>query len=525
MLAVIVCAGVCSCAKKDDSPEKQVIYYSIPYEPETLDPQIADDSCERLIITNVFEGLVRLGKDGSIVPGAAQSWEVSADGLSYTFVLRKGLKWSNGSELPARDFVYGIERAISPDTNSPIADTLFCIKNARQIHDKKADISELGISAPDNTTVKIELESPEADFLEILTTAPAMPCNKKFFESSGGQYGRTDEKIICNGAFMLDKGDWIENSSIYLTRNPAYCGNNKPVPAGVSLSIGKKFDNMCDAIISGDTDCGAISRRDIDKAKDEKLNITSFEDTLWGISFNCGNDILRHTEIRQSLCSFIDRSYLTKDIPDHCSEAGCIIPDTAVIEGKQYRKIAGDITYTKQSEPQKLLQRGLHEADLTLMPNMTILCSDDEQVQSLVNDLIEVWNKNTGAYFNKKPVPEETLRERISSGAYQIAIAPLDVSSRSPLPTISAFTSASQSAPSVFSSEEYDSLVNSIHDDLSVSSIATVKQCEQYILSNAVFYPLFTEYRYCASASNIKNILFRSYDYDIDFFFAEKNVE
>ena len=156
---------------------------------------------------------------------------------------------------------------------------------------------------------------------------------------------------------------------------------------------------------------------------------------------------------------------------------------------------------------------------------MTILCLKDEKSQAFVNDLIETWNKATGAYFNKKPLTEQELRERVFSGSFQIAIAPLDISSDSPQEIISAFSSDSEINPSALNSEFYDSLVDEVKDDLTISSLATIKQAETAILDNALFYPLYIEYRYCASASNIDNIIFRSYDQDIDFFYATKKEE
>ncbi len=525
LMIAVICVCSCSCSRRDSSPESKVIYYNLASEPDTLDPQIAADKSSELIITNIFEGLVRLDKNGDITEGAASDWDISVDGRQYTFHLRDGLKWSNGDDLTASDFEYGLMRSVSSQTNSPTASTLFCIKGAEKINKGQSDDSSLGVTAKNSKTLVITLEYPEDQLLYLLTTPPAMPCNKSFFESSGGQYGRTDEKIICNGAFTLDKGDWKSKESFFLTRNVNYRGKEKPVPAGISLSIGKEYDNLCDAIIEGQTDCGSIGRDDLDKAKKNNLKLTSFENYLWGISFNTENDILNNTGIRQSLLSFIDKNYLLKDIPEHCSGSDNIIPESAKLDGKNYRKIAGDITYTKTDDPGKLFKKSLKELDKVSIPNMTILCLKDEKSQAFVNDLIETWNKATGAYFNKKPLTEQELRERVFSGSFQIAIAPLDISSDSPQEIISAFSSDSEINPSALNSEFYDSLVDEVKDDLTISSLATIKQAETAILDNALFYPLYIEYRYCASASNIDNIIFRSYDQDIDFFYATKKEE
>ena len=121
VFSVLMVLSMTACSGEEDIPANQIINYHITEEPVTLDPQIANDDAARLVITNIFEGLVRLDKDNQVSPGAAEKWTVDENGLVYTFYLRKDLCWSDGTELTANDFVYGIQRAIQPSTGSETA--------------------------------------------------------------------------------------------------------------------------------------------------------------------------------------------------------------------------------------------------------------------------------------------------------------------------------------------------------------------------------------------------------------------
>ena len=138
ILAVSLAIAAAACKNEPDDPHFNIIYYNIDNEPVTLDPQIANDAGARLVILNIFEGLVRLDKNNDPAPGAAMSWDISTDKMMYTFTLRNNLKWNDGSELTAEDFVYGIKRSLSPETASPTASTLFAIKNAEKFNNGEA---------------------------------------------------------------------------------------------------------------------------------------------------------------------------------------------------------------------------------------------------------------------------------------------------------------------------------------------------------------------------------------------------
>lgn len=525
LFMAVLCLMLCACGKEPEGPEDQLIYYNIDSEPVTLDPQIANDSGARLVIMNIFEGLVRIGENNSIIKGAAESWDISADNLMYTFHLRKGLKWNDGTELKAGDFAYGITRSIQAQTSSPTAHTLFCIKNAEKINSGKADTDTLGVFATDDKTVVFQLEYPDADFLQLLATPPAMPCNKEFFEKTSGQYGRDSDKILCNGTFYIRENGWSHDEYIYLRNNKEYVGQSKPVPAGVNITIGKAYPDICAAIENGDIDCGAITNADMHRAEKAGFHLTSFGDTEWGISFNTKDELLSSRDIRCGLLASLDRKKILSSLPEHCTMTESIIPDSASVGDSSYRSKAGTLTFSGKEKPEVLLAKGMKAVNADAVTNITILCTDDEQTQSYVNNIIENWNNLTGGYFNKKPVPVSELKDRIESGRYEAVIAPLTIEGNTPLSTLELFESSAKYNVANYSSEEYDELVGNIRKNQSSADITATKEAEQHLIDNGIFYPLYTENRYYASASNVTGIIFHSFGAEADFSGATKTVE
>ncbi len=196
-------------------------------EPEDLDPQIVTAYTDQNILLALFEGLTAVDERTSrAVPAAASSWEESADGLSWTFHLRKGLRWSNGEPLTADDFVQSWRRMLSPALASEYADLLYPIRNAKGYNEGTIpDASRLGLSAPDPRTLVIELERPTAYLPILVAQPPWYPVNPRVLGRFGAMASRGTRwtrpgNLVGNGPFTLE--DWVPNARITVARNPDY---------------------------------------------------------------------------------------------------------------------------------------------------------------------------------------------------------------------------------------------------------------------------------------------------------------
>jgi oligopeptide transport system substrate-binding protein len=198
----------------------QVLRRDTSDEPESLDPHKTESMSGATVERDLYEGLVIFAPDGKVTGGAAQSWEISADGLQYTFQLRPGLKWSNGDELTAADFVYSFRRLVNPATKSPYAFLAFPMRNARDISGAKdAAVDHLGVAAEGQSLLKITLAQPTPYFLIALTHPSLAPVHRKTIEQQGESFGKT-ETLIVNGAFTLQA--WSHGAHMVLKKNPNY---------------------------------------------------------------------------------------------------------------------------------------------------------------------------------------------------------------------------------------------------------------------------------------------------------------
>lgn len=198
--------------------EKQLVAQIGP-NPETIDPALnsAVDGGNMLLFA--FDTLLAIDKDNKVIPGAAESYKVSEDGLTWTFYLRSGLKWSDGSPLTAKDFVYSWKRVADPNTAAPYGETVLGMVKG---FDEAAagDVDALGVSAPDDTTFEVQLSNPCGYFDKLAAFGVLSPVNQATIEANGDAWATKPETYICNGPFYIS--EWVPSSYILFTKNPNY---------------------------------------------------------------------------------------------------------------------------------------------------------------------------------------------------------------------------------------------------------------------------------------------------------------
>ena len=232
---LLFCVTLLGCTGKTD---EAYLYFELPSIPNTLDPQTASSDSELLIIKNIYEGLMRKDKDGNVVCGVAESFDIN--GLTYTFKIRESAVWSNEDPVTAHDFVFALRRAVDPKNNAPFVSRLKSIKNATAISKGELSSKKLGVKAIDDKTLQITLSKKDSSFLETLTTSIAMPCNEKVFNESAGKYALFKDYIVSNGSYRLTK--WNKTSfGIRLYRNENYTGEFYAKNAAVFITCNDNF--------------------------------------------------------------------------------------------------------------------------------------------------------------------------------------------------------------------------------------------------------------------------------------------
>ncbi|MBL8629316.1 MAG: peptide ABC transporter substrate-binding protein [Rhodospirillaceae bacterium] len=171
-------------------------------EPRSLDPHLGLGNSASIILNDLFEGLTSTGPDGKIVPGAAEAWAVSSDGLKYTFTLRPNLTWSDGKALTADDFVYSFRRLLDPKTAATFASFMYPIKNAKAVNSGEVAPDALGVAARDTRTVVFTLEYPAPYFVQLMAANAAVPVPQHVIAAKGRNWTEPGD-MVSNGAYVM----------------------------------------------------------------------------------------------------------------------------------------------------------------------------------------------------------------------------------------------------------------------------------------------------------------------------------
>ena len=221
LLAVLMLCSVvfAACGGSTPAAEGKQLVVQVGPNPETIDPAMnttVDGAC---MIIHASEGLLVTDERGVYVAGQAESWEVSDDGLTWTFHLREGLKWSDGSDLTAHDFVYSWKRVANPETGSYYAETVLgMVKGWAET--QEGDVDALAVSAPDDLTFVVELSNPTPYFEGLAAFPTLSPVQQATVEANGEAWATEAATYISNGALMIT--EWVPSSHIVMSKNPNY---------------------------------------------------------------------------------------------------------------------------------------------------------------------------------------------------------------------------------------------------------------------------------------------------------------
>lgn len=405
-----------------DSYQNAIIYYELPERPFTLDAQTASTDSELSIVKNIYEGLLRKNSSGAVVCGAAKSFE--KNGLKYTFKLRENAVWSNKEPLTAADFVFGLRRAVTPVTAAPYASRLFAVKNAQDIYNGKKSADTLGISAPDEHTVVIELAYEDPDFEESLTTSVAMPCNEKFFNESGGKYGLTLDTVISCGSYRLGRwNDGEDSFGIRLYSFDNYKGTFKAKNAAVYITRAKD-KTPYERLLDNNVDITFIDSALSKGAESAGLKITDYQNICWVMTMD---DSLSEN-LRKSLVMLIGEQVYSADLKPGYSAAASLFP--GVISGE--KTSAGMLSYNYDGA------KALYSAELKNLPDkkfpsdIKLYFYDDGNIKSIITDIVGHWQNKLGAFINIETASSaEKLTPQLKNRDLPISVFPIRADSKS----------------------------------------------------------------------------------------------
>ena len=335
--------------------------------PETLDPALNSAIDASNTIITIFEPLLLINENNEVIGGQAESWEASEDGLTWTFTMRDGLKWSDGTDLTAKDFEYSFKRMANPDTAAPYAET--CLGMIDGFDAAQAgDPDALNVKASDDgKTLTIVLSYPCSYFDKMAAFAAMSPVQQATVEANGDSWCTSADTFVSNGPYMIT--DWTPSERIVLTKNPNYVGgwdSSKIVSDTITLLLLEDSSASFAAYNSGE----AVLIKDV--PTDEIPSLTKAEDggdfyvdTILGtyyVSLNLQRDAFQDAKVRKALSLAIDRDYVANTIMQGTYTTADSIVGPGIVDESGYFHDNGNAPYISAdyeanlAEAKKLLE-------------------------------------------------------------------------------------------------------------------------------------------------------------------------
>ena len=290
----------------------KILKVQIGPDPETVDPALNSAVDGGNMLLHAFECLLVVDQEGKLAPGQAESWEVSEDGLTWTFHLREGLKLSDGSDLTANDFVYSWKRVCDPLVAAPYAETVLSMVAGYE-DAIGGNLDALQVVATDDRTLSVTLNAPCSYFGSLAAFATLSPVQQATVEANGDEWAIAPETYVSNGPFYMT--EWEPGSHILFSKNPNYWNADAVKLDGIRFALIEDSNAAYSAYQTGEV----LMIKDVPTEEIPSLsgNADFYVDPIIGtyyISLNLNNDAFKDAKVRRALSLAIDRDYVANTL-------------------------------------------------------------------------------------------------------------------------------------------------------------------------------------------------------------------
>lgn len=319
------------------STGEKILSVQVGPDPETIDPALNSAVDGGNMLLHSFECLLAVDENGQLVPGQAESWETSEDGLTWTFHLRDGLKWSDGSDLTANDFVYSWKRVCDPMVAAPYAETVLSMVEG---YDKaiEGDLDALQVVAQDDNTLVVTLSTPCSYFGSLAAFATLSPVQEATVTANGDAWATSAATYISNGPFYVS--EWVPGSYIMMTKNPYYWNADAIKLDGIKWNLIEDPNAAYSAYQTGEVlMIKSVPTEEIPSLKDSAdFHVDPIIGTYY-LSLNLERDAFKDARVRKALSLAIDRDYVANTLMQgtYSPADNFMGPGWIDMDGKQFK--------------------------------------------------------------------------------------------------------------------------------------------------------------------------------------------
>lgn len=532
-MAVLAACGNGGSSKSAEG-DKDTINWYVPTDISTLDISKNTDQYSNVAIGNSGGNLLRLdGKNGTR-PDLAKKVDVSEDGLTYTATLRDDLKWSDGSELTAEDFVYSWQRIVDPKTASEYAYLAVeaHLENADKINSgEEKDLNKLGVKAEGNKVI-FTLTNPAPQFMNYLAFSNFLPQKKEFVEKVGDDYATTSEDMIYSGPYKVEGWNG-SNGGFKLVKNDEYWDAENVETETVNVDVIKKPDTAVQMYKQGDLDFADISGTSAiynsNKNNKDVVDVPTARTTY--IVYNQTGNVksLMNDKIRKALNLATDREGIVEAAVDTGSKAATALVPT----GLETLDNGDDLTdfvapgYTYDAdEAKKLFEEGLKELGQDSVTLTVTADSDSPSVKNAVDYLKSTWEEALpGLTVEEKFVTFKQRLEDTKNQNFEVALVSWGGDYPEGSTFYGLFTSDAAYNYGKFSNADYDKAYNSAITENAMDKQAAAenyKEAEKALYDNALYNPVYYLNTQGLQNPDVKELVRNSTGLTVDFVHAHK---
>lgn len=465
MIFVFSIVTLAACSDNSESSGK-VLKVAKDVELASMDQHIATDGLSFEVIAATIEGLYTVDADGNAVPAIAESYDLSEDGLTYTFHLRKEAKWSNGDPVTANDFVYAWQRLVDPNTASEYAFIMDVagVENAAAINAGEVSLEELGVKAVDDYTLEVHLALPVPYFLQLMTFPSFFPLNESFVTEKGDDYAQSPEGLLANGPFKMT--EWTQGHSFKVEKNDSYYDKENVKLDGIEYKIMKDAQTAALEFDSGNMDIVRLTGEIVDLYKENDAFKLIHEGYLWYMSPNEEVPELQNVNLRQALGRAVNKEQLTETVlNDGSTVADFIVPVSLATgpDGKDFRDTsANDYMTYDVAVAQQYWEKAKQELGIDSL-TLELLFEDTDALKKCAEFIqSELQTNLPGLTIELKSQPKKNRLELMRAGDYQLGITRWGPDYADPTTYLDMFITGSANNYPNYSSEAYDTLMERI---------------------------------------------------------------
>lgn len=447
------------------SAQTDTVHINIESEPPTLCSLDAYDLVSFNVLRGTLEGLTKLDANNEVIPGIAESWDVSDDGTVYTFHLRDA-KWSDGSPVTAGDFAFAWKKILSPDYGAVYSYLFYDIKGAQEYNAGTGSEDDVAVEAVDDKTLKVTLNSKVPYFDFLVSQVSFLPIPETFYESlatdTGNTYGTEADALLYDGPFVIDS--WNHENEIDLSKNPQYYDASDVGLDSVVLDMVDNNTTAYDMFHTGQLDVVSLNTGDLmTQAEKDGYTVQSKSNgATTYLQFNTEDDVLKNAHIRKALSLAVNRQQLISTVlKDDSTPALTFTNPDITFDGKSYTDYVTSPLKDGDAEDAKTeLAEGLKELGLSECPTITITIDDRDSVKTEAAVYQQQWQQNLGIKVEVQSLPYKTKLSEVQAGNYQIAISGWGPDYNDPSTFLEVFRSGSGMNDTHYASEDYDAALD-----------------------------------------------------------------